>query len=200
MFYTGIGSRKTPQEILDTFSRLARQLELDGWTLRSGGADGADTAFEAGVESQDRSAKEIYLPWEGFNDVEGIIAGTKAWVEAFKLAETVHPAWRNLGQGPRKLHARNCFQVLGLDLSTPSSFVVCWTPDGAQDESDRTAKTGGTGTAIVLAARHGIPVINFAREHALSRMAEVMGDIKEKQLRGQSQGMFAGLRRSAPAG
>jgi len=42
--------------------RCATRLELLGYTLRSGGANGADTAFEEGC-----CRKELYLPWPGFN-------------------------------------------------------------------------------------------------------------------------------------
>ena len=34
-------------------------------------------------------------------------------------------------------------QVLGLDLKTPSKFLICWTPEGKEK--------GGTATAIKLA-------------------------------------------------
>lgn len=179
MFYAGIGSRKTPPDVLARFSQLAGELALSGWVLRSGAAGGADSAFEDGVDCAlppDKldSAKSIFLPWPGFNERRGILASFEQWDAAFKLAETVHPAWASLGRGPRKLHARNCFQILGLDLSTPVTFVACWTSDGAQREIERNSKTGGTGTAIVLADRNKIPVINFAREDAESRLKAIL--------------------------
>jgi len=167
-FYTGIGSRAAPQWVLESFSSLARQLELDGWILRSGGADGADSAFESGIEL---NAKEIYLPWPGFNGRAGLIPDRFAWSEAERIASNVHPAWAYLKPAVRKLHARNVFQVLGADLATPSAFVLCWTPDGAESEKQCSQKTGGTGTAIALASRHGIPVLNFANAHAAERLA-----------------------------
>lgn len=166
--YTGIGSRNTPAETLDKFTRLAHQLEADGWILRSGGADGADSAFDAGVEG---AAREIFLPWYGFNGKTGIVADRTAWDKAEQLASQVHPAWAYLKPPVRKLHARNCFQILGLDLSTPAELVLCWTPDGAQTEKQRSPKTGGTGTAIALADRHGVPVINFFHLDAEERLA-----------------------------
>jgi hypothetical protein len=44
MCYTGIGSRQTPEPILSCIRDLARKLAQDNWTLRSGGASGADAA------------------------------------------------------------------------------------------------------------------------------------------------------------
>jgi predicted Rossmann fold nucleotide-binding protein DprA/Smf involved in DNA uptake len=61
--YTGVGSRKTPKAITNLMTELARTLGDSGWCLRSGGADGADVAFESGA-----STKEIYVPPTLFND------------------------------------------------------------------------------------------------------------------------------------
>jgi hypothetical protein len=60
--YAGIGSRETPADVMALMGRVAARLEVLGWTLRSGAAQGADQAFEAGVSSK----KEIFLPWKGF--------------------------------------------------------------------------------------------------------------------------------------
>ena len=58
-FYAGIGSRETPIEYLQLFTRVATYLEGNNFMLRSGGAKGADQAFEAGVTDNNY---EIYLP------------------------------------------------------------------------------------------------------------------------------------------
>lgn len=146
-YYTGVGSRETPQNILDRFTRLARFLE--DYTLRSGGADGADTAFEIGA-----AAKEIFVPWKGFNGNDSKLFNQK--LEAFEIASRHHPAWDKLKDSVKKLMSRNVHQVLGVDLKTPSEFVVCWTPNGEEK--------GGTALAIRVAKENGIPVFNFGRE------------------------------------
>ena len=48
--YAGIGSRTTPKVILDLMTSFAKIYAGKGYTLYSGGADGADTAFEYGVD------------------------------------------------------------------------------------------------------------------------------------------------------
>jgi len=63
--YTGIGSRKTPDDILDLMTRIAVAMDAWGWTLRSGAADGADEAFDHCV-----GRAEIYLPWPHFEQNE----------------------------------------------------------------------------------------------------------------------------------
>ena len=61
LVYAGIGSRQTPPEMLEAMTELARELERSGWHLHSGGADGADTAFENGTT---KAGRTVYLPWK----------------------------------------------------------------------------------------------------------------------------------------
>jgi hypothetical protein len=61
-YYAGIGARETPEEVLKQMESISSRMRELGYTLRSGGARGADTAFESNSGSQ----KEIYLPYRGF--------------------------------------------------------------------------------------------------------------------------------------
>lgn len=160
MWYTGVGSRETPAGVLDTMADLAEWLATRGYCLRSGGAPGADTAFEVGHRRVHASDLEIYLPWQGFNDSSSKLVGVTE--DALAMAAAAHPAWGACGQAARLLHGRNVYQVLGQSLASPSAFLVCWTPDGCVDER-RSRATGGTGTAIYLASKAGVPVFNLQR-------------------------------------
>jgi len=146
MIYTGIGSRKTPNNYLNVMDEISIFLSKQNYTLRSGGADGADSAFE-----KNAILKEIYLPWKGFNGKLGYYDISK---EAETLAKRIHPLKNKLSGPTLKLHARNCYQILGRDLKTPTNFVVCWTPNGED--------IGGTATAIKLAKLNNIKVFNLA--------------------------------------
>jgi hypothetical protein len=143
-YYTGVGSRDTPLHVLDIMIRLAEKLS-PFYTLRSGGARGADKAFEKGAKFAN-----IYYA----ND---------ATPESIALAGLYHPKWAACQEWARKLHGRNSFQVLGSDLNTPSQFLLCWTPDGAITHQERSIKTGGTGTAISIASVNSVPVYNLQR-------------------------------------
>lgn len=160
-FYTGIGSRETPEPVLEQMRSLAVALAQAGFTLRSGGADGADAAFEQGARTVPGAHMQIYLPWHGFNGNPSPLYTVEP--RAVDVARRLHPAWHRLSPAARKLHGRNCYQVLGLLLDTPSRLLVCWTADGCESAHTRTAKTGGTGTAIALAERHGVPVFNLGK-------------------------------------
>ena len=148
-YYTGIGSRSTPDAVGRTMTKIAIFLEEERYWLRSGGAPGADTFFEIGVSSQ----KDIYLPSKGFNGRSSNLYTVSE--AALELAESIHPSWERCKPYARLLHARNTYQVLGSNLDTPSEFLICWTENGE-------AK-GGTRTAIKLAEKWDIPILNFGK-------------------------------------
>lgn len=155
--YAGIGSRETPADVLTLMTCLAAFLGKIGFRLRTGGADGADTAFEHGAAEVD-----LFLPWPGFNGRQQATR-VRPLPRAYDLAAGAHPAWSRLTYPEQHLHARNVHQVLGADLRSPAAFLLCWTADGAVDKTSK--KTGGTGQAIRIAVAHGVPVYNLAREN-----------------------------------
>lgn len=162
-YFTGVGSRETPGNILDLMEDIAFKLSQENWILRSGGAEGADTAFEIGaLNSFTEVVPEIYLPWLTFNNHDsmskGILLPSKwsNWDNAQKIASTIHPAWDNLSPAGKTLHSRNCYQVMGQDLKTPSKFLICY----AKPTKDGSVQ-GGTRTAVVLAQQNNIPVFNL---------------------------------------
>lgn len=170
-WYAGIGSRRTPPEVAERMTRAAMRLEALGFGLRSGAAQGADAAFEAGVSNP--QAKQIFLPWKGFNGHgSGLHTISK---EAMEMSMRIHPAFDSLSPPARKLMARNVYQILGANLSDPVLFVLCWTPDGCESGQERQRTSGGTGQAIALASNCGIPVFNLQRPKALDRLRELLG-------------------------
>ena len=160
MYYAGIGSRETPTDVLRFMSAIASALSYRGWTLRSGGATGADDAFATGSTDSD-----IFLPWSGFGESDIPEArpaggryhvGPEAWT--FPIAEQHHPRWQSLTMGVRKLHARNVHQVLGRDGEPRSSMVIC-------------GGGGGTGQAIRVARTYGVQVFDLGDATIRHRVA-----------------------------
>ncbi|QYW02205.1 DprA-like DNA processing chain A [Stenotrophomonas phage Philippe] len=166
MIYAGIGSRETPQSVMEEMRHLAHHLALKGYTLRSGGADGADTAFEAGCD-WGNGKKEIFIPWNGFSgrrlNEHGVIVYQDPTAE--KIASQFHPNWRACKQGARVLHARNVAQILGADIGKDpqTDFVVCWTKNASG--------AGGTGQAIRIAQHYNIPVFDLGDTANYDRLA-----------------------------
>lgn len=155
--FAGIGSRDTPHAVLDLMKDAGALLAHDGWTLRSGGALGADTAFELGVVSApDHPRPEIYyanaLALEKSGNPNGAFA-TRVVHE--RMVRIFHPAPDKLRGNGFHLMARNGCQIFGPDFTQPSSCVICWTVGGQGK--------GGTGQAIRMATATGIPVIDLGK-------------------------------------
>lgn len=165
MIYTGIGSRKAPKDILDIIESLGVFFARKGFTLRSGHATGCDQAFERGCNKA-FGKKEVWLPWKGFEGSDSIYIGVNK--ESLAMAKCYHLGWDAMDVGSKKLHARNCHQVLGVDLSTPSKFLVCWTPEGHGG--------GGTGQAIRIAKSLNIPIFDFGAYDSIEKAKEAFND------------------------
>lgn len=164
MTYAGVGSRNTPISVRSQMTAVAETLAKLGYTLLSGGAEGADTAFEWGAQEK----RKIFFAYDA-DDV------------TLKIAEEIHPNPSGLTAYGKKLMARNTFQVFGENLDTPVDFVLCWTPDGIETWQERTIKTGGTGQAIEMASRKGIPVLNMANKDWKERLEAILhSDVKEE--------------------
>jgi len=167
--YAGIGSRETPSDVLGLITKIATKLDIQGYVLNSGGASGADTAFEQGS-----SNKQIFLPSDTFNgrSHDGISYFNYQRLQHKDLAdETVglfHPAAHKLSDYAFKLMARNTFQVLGKDLQSSVEFVICWTPEGKD--------VGGTSQAIRIAKSVKIPVFNLGKQKVLDRFTAFVSD------------------------
>lgn len=156
MTYAGVGSRETPKEILAEMASLAKELEELGYTLNTGDAQGADKAFR-----DNTNKKNVFAPKD-------------ATPTTMKIAEEIHPAWDKLNDFGRKLQARNTNQIFGANLKTPVDFVIAWTKDGLENYDMRSIESGGTGQAIDMASRKGIPVINLANPDWREKLDEVL--------------------------
>jgi len=192
--YAGIGSRKTPAADLARMEAVGAILQRQGWTLRSGGAEGADSAFERGAdraahEDGTQVRKEIYIPWSGFQAAgrkrseqePGVVLASalpKAR-DAMEMAKRYHPAWDRLSQGARGLQSRNGHQVLGRDLDDRSGVVICWTEGGAIK--------GGAGQALRIAQDLGVPVLNLGDPRWRDATPEVLAAEAARLAQGERQ-------------
>jgi hypothetical protein len=184
LYYTGVGSRGTPKTQCEVLKALGSRLAHAHYTLRSGGAEGADTAFEDGAKQYlIRSPKQfydIYLPWDGF---EGRKKGLNytvpeqvpavIWEKAVQIAKSVHPDWNACSKGARTLHTRNVFQVLGHSLDDPSKFLICWAPVDRKGVPE-----GGTATAWRIAKEHNVRCFNINTTFDLFELSDFLLDLK----------------------
>lgn len=185
----GVGSRELPSDKSALLFKAAFLSVLtEQAAFSSGGAPGSDATIEHGVKAALQSISDgleyenlvnaylnVYLPGYFFNGRSskepGMIDATKLAMheQAKDLAKQVHPAFRDgkpvNPERPMKpyvlnLHARNGHQALGDDLKSPVRSVLCFTGDGAKEEYI-SSRTGGTGQALRLAHKFGIPALNI---------------------------------------
>ena len=187
--YAGVGSRATPREVLAGMSDVAQVLGDAGFALSTGGADGADKAFEAGALRTDAPVT-VHTPWPGYNgyrpgrDPESDIdvihpkAGDAVRGMSFlHLARKHHPAWDRCRRGARALFLRNVSILAGaLDddgAVLPVRAVIAWNPNG----SAHGREAGGTGHTLRVAAELGIPVVNLSERTRPKRNADALAAI-----------------------
>ena len=188
MIYTGIGSRSTPRSILDLMTEVGIYFGKHGITLRSGGASGADTAFEQGCDSVG-GPKQIFFPSQNFNGklasnrpgtywMGGPFVDTQmALAEAeiiWNIRNNMPCIWKHLKCFTQLLMGRNTLQILGPTLQTPTKIVICWTKDGEA--------IGGTGQALSMAQSineniklsYVIPILNLQKESHREAIVNVL--------------------------
>lgn len=190
-FYAGVGSRKTPRHILTLMQLIAFKLAEQGWVLRSGAAEGADTAFYRGVVeyvSKTPHAKierhaDIYIPWNTFGKFdlaqhpEVKVLKDYDYNRANEIAATVVDHWENCNIAAKSLHSRNVFQILGTQFNQPVKMCICW----SEPTVDGDIK-GGTRTAWALAKRHNAKCINLAIREAFEKALVFVGITEERLL------------------
>lgn len=159
VYYAGIGSRETPDPILNIMRKFAVGCGRNSsYCLRSGHAKGADRAFEDGCDSVN-GKKEIFTAKSNIPN------------DAFVIAETFHPAWQNCDHFVRKLHARNGMIILGEDLKTPIDFCIAYAPGDLE--------WGGTSQALRICKHYGIPYYNLFKSENVSIIEHFLESYKE---------------------
>ena len=182
MTYAGIGSRETPQEILDLMTKAAEYLDGLGYTLRSGAADGADTAFEKGATKKEifkgfdaAGETEVKIAHEIHPDLKGAMEASKNKKIKAKLAEgatkeEAEKSGERSAWAVQNLMARNTNQVFGKNLNSTSDFVLFY----AKETDNPLRPKGGTGQAVEMARRKGIPTINMADANWRDQLSAVI--------------------------
>ena len=163
-YYTGIGSRNISEEEEFQLIYIGDYMARHGYTLRSGKARGADSAFADGAMNHDKSMVVNYVPWENFNinqpsplDVEIDNLKQSLQSRCYSEAERLHPAWSKCSPAAKKLHARNMLQVTGHEEPKKlSTVLIC-----CVDIDKNGDAIGGTRTAWMKAKSIGIPCLNI---------------------------------------
>lgn len=202
-YYSGIGSRETPQDVLGIMEDAAFRLARIGCVLRSGKAGGADAAFQLGVqkyclsldkdngEAYSTGKAEIYIPWNGFGTLNledwwdiSLTDLNLVMPEQIEprnaILDEIHPNPTALRakRGAFALHSRNVHQVLGANIlePRPSHFCLFY----ASEDKHGNPK-GGTATAVNLAKKHGVKCLNLNTPDRLQTLESFLQAMEKKR-------------------
>ena len=187
--YAGVGSRRTPPDILDAMADIAQTLGDAGTTLSTGGAYGADKAFETGALRTDAPIT-VHTPWPGYNgyrpgrdpetDIDVVHPKSTESVQGRSYAELArehHPYWNRCSRGARALFVRNVSILAGAldgdDGTLPVRAVIAYTPNGLPVGRE----AGGTGHTLRTADSLGIPCVNLSRRTPPERNAAALAAV-----------------------
>jgi hypothetical protein len=180
-WYAGVGSRETPEEILELMRRISVALYAQGFALSSGDAEGADTAFYEGALLSPHFhtlGARIYLAWNGvrnrYHDPKNYFFDASkfaTWETANSIALEARGSWEGMGRGGIAMHTRNVFQIMGACLTDPVRSIVYWGKPVGKTEKVK----GGTNTALQLAIKCGVKNrINLYTEEGMERATKFL--------------------------
>ena len=191
MTYAGIGSRETPAAVLEAMTKVAEYLDKQGFTLNTGktfpAKPSTDPKYQKQYEERLAFSKKhngkVGLDEEGADRAFSLGATKKNLFGVDKpigqremtVMQEIHPNPSALKEGAKKLMARNTNQVFGKNLDTPVDFVLFY----AKETSNPLRVEGGTGQAVEMARRKGIPTINMANPNWRQELNRVLSGITQ---------------------
>ncbi len=164
MIYAGIGSRKTPPNIIDLMQIIGITFAYKGYTLHTGAAIGADQAFTEGAITG-LGDVTLFLPWKSYEKewinslgkVKIKVLNDKEDKEAIQSVYEFHPNPRVLTRPVVFLHARNYLIVKDADL------VICYSPGH-----------GGTEQGLRIARSMNKPIYNLYNPEELRQIVKMI--------------------------
>jgi hypothetical protein len=173
--YAGLGDQNTPESVLAQMAELARDLEAQGWTLRVDGTPKPGNSFK------DQAPRhELHLPCKGFDNQESkyvLWPKDPNYEKARLIAKEFNPVFDTLPKGVQAILAAKVTALLGLDLKSHVKFLICWSPDGAEHASQKSAKTGFMGMPVALASAAGIRIFNLYHVDAAPRLRDFLSTL-----------------------
>ena len=119
-----------------------------------------ETAMRVAYEvhsNLENMADFVYAKWVkqlSENNAEGDIEAKARWY----------------AEGAKNLQARNTFQIFGKNLDTPVDFVLFY----SEENGNSIRPKGGTGQAVEMARRKGIPTINMTDSNWREELDKVL--------------------------
>lgn len=159
---TGVGSRETPEWAAEGLRLVIAAYAARGYGIRTGDAAAADQATREAAKAAGAPLRVFAVSKQACPDTVCFTSlPHQIQRQAFDLVDELHPAkW--LKPFVKQLHARNSNQVKGEGLDDPSERVVLWALKSEFGDDGRLSNVaGGTGQAVRVAHKFGIPAYNL---------------------------------------
>lgn len=158
-----VGSRKTPESVLEVMRYVGKGFSDMGIQGISGDAIGADQAW---MEYYGDNKILLTVDKTGPNRIRWCDLSNESRIKSVIHARTLVSNFDEREDYVQKLLARDVQQILGLDCIEPVDAVFFWAP-----ERNGRVK-GGTRVAVHLARRLGIPTYNLLDTKIYDRLRE----------------------------
>lgn len=173
MIYVGVGPMTAGEDMCAQAKIFGQAMAEMGWTLRSGGAEGLDEAFERGA-LEGNGKTEIFIPSadfrKRFKSSDKVIHTLDKHIEAMREVAPLHENWSQLGTTVQMFLTRIPFCLFGEKLDKPAHFVVGWSKHYPHT---------GAGIVLKMAEMAGIPAFNLAMPGQMDAVEDFVYKIME---------------------
>lgn len=167
-----IGNRNLSFDAILLCNHIGFALAENDYTLVSGNADGADSAFVDGASKVLNHKVEIKLPWKSFNANKlksTYVVGDVYPNEYAILAESLCPNWKSFTYPVKQLFIRN------VAIVKETRFVLAM----FANEENMSSKHGGTIFALKIANKYNIPYLKLNPNSNIS-ISDILENIKNE--------------------
>lgn len=186
--YTVTGAHEPDEAITEITESILKNLVNSKYVARLG--HDVRSPFEVmvrGVLLRFGGLKKYYLPWKKFGTVDELemeIASPDE--EAYCIAAHYHPGFNDLSPPVRAIIARTVHMLLGKDLHSPVSFLLCYDKYGYESSEKMKIKTTTLGVMLSIAQDSRIPVFNIRREESIIKFVDYIRKLSEQNQSEQS--------------
>ena len=147
-----------PDEVKNQLFALADRMIAKKMTIR---INADDKAFIDRLKVLTDKHLEIYLPWRGFNEIDG----KRTWntLTSKHVASQHFLGWEKIPDSVKAMLAAQVRMVFGDKNNSIILCLVTWSRDGASKVLEVTKDTGRGSFIIKMAATYGFPVLNVMK-------------------------------------
>jgi hypothetical protein len=178
--YVGIGSRNAPRNIVNTMYQLSVRFAELNYTLRTLNNSEVDKAFQDGSIAGNGDFS-VHVPWIDSSQEKNPLHFPPT-SDAFAHCDRMDPCFERYHPQTQAIKARLANLLFGLDTEIKADFIVCWSPDGAEDIHQLTKSTGEIHGVLELKPTFTMPVFNFAKPDAMKRLTLLISKLKSSPM------------------